>query len=118
MEIIEEIPAFYDPTGDGALQVSAFQNKDGEYELTNVMKNYLSRHKISYNPSSIANFVDANGCEVQACEFISEGRFWMVYMLARGSLLVLCTYNGDERPDKVQSRIIQGILRSIQVEEE
>ena len=46
VEVIEEIPAFFDPDGAGALQVSAFENKLGSYNLAEELERFLGVHKI------------------------------------------------------------------------
>ncbi|MEM7180944.1 MAG: DUF3805 domain-containing protein [Spirochaetota bacterium] len=114
MEIIENIPAFFDLEGSGALQISAFQNQEGSYELSDEMQRYLQMHRLNFNPEQIAKFQTVDGTEVQTCEFVKEQRFWMVYMLAKEDKLILCTYNADETPDANDARTIGSIARSIQ----
>ncbi|MBK8397120.1 MAG: DUF3805 domain-containing protein [Leptospiraceae bacterium] len=113
VEVIEEIPAFYDPDGAGALQVSAFENKLGSYNLSEELARFLAIHKIEYDEDCVASFKNNLGSEIKACEFISEERFWLVYMISFGSKLIVCTYNSDERPDKELSIILTNIISSI-----
>ncbi|MCE9501670.1 MAG: DUF3805 domain-containing protein [Leptospira sp.] len=113
MEVIEDIPAFFDPEGSGALQISAFENLEGDYNLTEEMIRYLAHHKIQYDEEHVANFKNEEGTVIKACEFNSKGRFWIVYMLSYKSRLILCTYNSDETPDKELSEILTIIISSI-----
>ena len=110
---IGEIPAFFDPDGAGALQVSAFENKLGNYNLSEELARFLTIHKIEYDEECIASFKNNLGSEIKACEFISEERFWLVYMISFGSKLIVCTYNSDERPDKELSIMLTNIISSI-----
>ncbi|HMV44636.1 MAG TPA: DUF3805 domain-containing protein [Leptospiraceae bacterium] len=114
VEIIEEIPAFFDPDGAGALQVSAFENKLGSYDLSEELERFLSVHKISYDEERVATFTNNLGSQIKACEFIADERFWLVYMISSGSKLIVCTYNSDETPDRELSVIITNIISSIQ----
>lgn len=116
VEIIENIPAFYDPDdGSGALQISSFVNKKGFYELDSVMSQYLSQHGISFDSERTLATVDTDGNTIMSCEFISQQRFWMVYMVAFGNKLLICTYNSDEAPDPELSKILSYMLSSIKI---
>lgn len=114
LEIIENIPAFYDPEGAGAVQISAFANRGSHYSLSDEMKRYLHQHSIDYHPDKIACFQTVDGTNIETCEFVRDGRFWMVYMLASEDKLILCTYNSDEAPNARDAGIIGSIARSIQ----
>lgn len=114
-EVIEGIPAFYDPqNGVGALQVSAFVNRTGNYDIEEELIRFLNFHHIDYDENSIASFKNNQGSEIRACEFISEHRFWLSYLIANGAKLILCTYNSDESPDAELSEILRNIISSIQ----
>lgn len=113
MEVVEGVPAFFDPNGVGAFLISAFRNIRGEYDLTEEMRRFLKLHKIAYDPKKIASFEKVEGTKVQACEFISEGRFWLVYMLSNGNKLLVCTYNSDEVPNRELSEILTQMISSI-----
>ncbi len=115
MEVIEGIPAFFDPEGSGALLISAFQNLEGKYELNVELARFLSQHNIEYEEESIARFINNEGCEIRACEFISGKRFWLVYMLAKKDKLIVCSYNSDESPDDELTAVITTIISSIRV---
>ncbi|MBE7412695.1 MAG: DUF3805 domain-containing protein [Leptospiraceae bacterium] len=114
-EVIEGIPAFFDPEGTGALLVSAFQNLEGEYHLQTELARFLSQHNVEYEEDSIAKFTNNEGCNILACEFISDNRFWMVYMLSKKDKLIVCSYNSDESPDNELSTILTTIISSIKV---
>lgn len=114
MEVIEGIPAFYDPNGVGAFLISAFRNvADIEYDTAEELSRFLAQHKIEYDEEKIASFENGEGTTVKACEFISEGRFWMVYMLSNGNKLLICTYNSDEGPDRELAQILTTMVSSI-----
>ncbi len=113
-EIIEEIPAFYDPEiNDGAFQVSSFQNKIGEFDLNEEMKRFLKFHTFEFDEEAVASFTNNEGSKIMACEFISEERFWMVYMIANLNRLLVCTYNSDNSPNKSLSLILSDMISSI-----
>lgn len=113
MEVIEGVPAFFDPEGAGAFLISAFKNVVGNYDLSEEMGRFLGQHKIQYDPTKIASFEKAEGTLVQACEFVTEGRFWLVYMLANGNKLLICSYNSDEAPDKELAEILTTMISSV-----
>jgi hypothetical protein len=112
-EVIEEIPVFYDPDGSGALLVSAFLHKLGQYNIDLEVKNFLKQHGIEYNPEMIAKMKRADNSEIRACEFVSKGRFWMVYMLSFKNKLIVSSYNSDEAPDSELSSILSKMISSI-----
>jgi len=118
VEVIESIPAFFDLNGTGALQVSSFKNKKGSYSLSEEMKRYLLNHKVEYDKSKIVEYVKDDGCEIQACEFTAGNRFWMVYMIHFKNLLLLCTFNSDNKPATEEALTISKILQSITIQEE
>ncbi|MDX1958064.1 MAG: DUF3805 domain-containing protein [Leptospiraceae bacterium] len=113
VEVIEGIPAFYDPEGGGALVVSAFKNVVGHFDLKLEMKRFLENHKVKYEKDKVAYFRNKQDCEIQACEFISSKRFWLVYMIGFENKLLVCTYNSDEVPDRELSGILTAIISSI-----
>jgi hypothetical protein len=113
LEVIEGVPAFFDPEGSGAFIISAFLNKAGVYDLTEEMGRFLAQHKIKHDPSKIASFDRTDGTKVQACEFVADGRFWLVYLLAFQNKLLICTYNSDETPDRELAEILTTMISSI-----
>ncbi|MCB1176877.1 MAG: DUF3805 domain-containing protein [Leptospiraceae bacterium] len=114
MEVIEGIPAFYDPNGAGAFLISAFKNINGEnYDLDEEISRFLSQHEIKYEEDKVASFENSEGTKVKACEFISKERFWLVYILANGNKLIVCTYNSDESPDRELAQILTTMVSSI-----
>jgi hypothetical protein len=113
-EVIEQIPAFYDPEeGSGALQISAFENKEGEFDLGEELQRFLNFHKIDYDEERVACFENSEGSKIEACEFISDDRFWLVYMISNRHKLIVATYNSDEKPNKPLSQILTNIISSI-----
>jgi Domain of unknown function (DUF3805) len=114
VEVIEGIPAFYDPeSGDGALVLSAFKNRSGYFDLSEEMKRFLANYKVKYEKDKIASFRNKQNCEIQACEFISQERFWLVYMIAFQNKLLVCTFNSDAVPERETSEILTAIISSI-----
>jgi hypothetical protein len=113
MEVIEGIPTFFDPQGSGAVVISAFENKTGDYNSEVEMRRFLSHHGIEYNIKNIFIFENTQGSIVQTCEFISKERFWFVYMMSYQDKLLILSYNSDEAPGKDLSTIISGIVSSI-----
>lgn len=111
-EIIEDIPAFYDRRGAGALQVAAVRNSDQLFSLEQEMSRYLQRHGIEYDSSKVL-FAKDGEKELATCEFVKEGRFWLVYMTSIGDRIVVAIYNADEVPGEEMASIISHILRSI-----
>jgi hypothetical protein len=113
-EVIEEIPAFYDPeTNDGAFQISSFQNKELDFDLSEEMNRFLELHKIEFDEEKVASFTNNEGSKILACEFISDSRFWLVYMVANKFKLLVCTYNSDNKPTKDLSIILTNMISSI-----
>lgn len=117
LEIIENIPAIYDPNGCGAFQISSFLNKKGSYDLTEEMIRYLEQHKIRYDESKVATVQREDGSILKACEFYVESRFWMVCMISYKNKLILCTYNGDVKPEPSEAIILSRMIQSVRVEE-
>ncbi|HMV77931.1 MAG TPA: DUF3805 domain-containing protein [Leptospiraceae bacterium] len=112
-EVIEGVPVFYDPQGDGALVISAFKHLTGSYDLDEEMKRFLGQHSVEYDRNCIAVFENREGSRIQACEFYSKERFWLVYMIAHRNKLIIASYNSDERPDADLSQILTRIISSI-----
>ena len=113
MEIIENIPAFYDPDGSGALQVAATVNSDGPYDLKEEFTKYLQRHEIEFDDEKVVRFQTDAGWECLAGEFFKEERFWLVYLLGVAEKMIIVCYNSDEMPSKPLVKIISQIIRSI-----
>ncbi len=110
-EIIEDIPAFYDPNGSGALQVASVI-KDSEIRIEEEMQQFLFRHSIEYERDKIALVEDVDFASA-ACEFISQDRFWLVHMLSLRRRLLIVMYNSDEIPTRETGELISEFIRSI-----
>ncbi|PKA05420.1 hypothetical protein CH375_05305 [Leptospira ellisii] len=111
--VIEGIPAFFEENGSGALQVYAFENKAGSYDLHEELRRYLKTHEIDFEEDKVASFENEEGSRIMACEFRKEDRFWMVYMIANGKRMILLTYNGDETPAAYLVRDLTTVISSI-----
>ena len=113
-EIIEDIPAFYDPEGSGVLQVVALRNKGGgEFDLAMEMERYLKRHSIQYDKDVVARFPIPSGLNCMACEFMRENRFWLVNLVAHADKMLIVLYNADEAPDVELARMVSEVIRSV-----
>jgi hypothetical protein len=113
MEIIEDIPAFYDPLSGGVLQCAASRNPDGPFDLPGEMRKFLERQQIAFEEDSIARFRTPGGQDCIACEYTREDRFWMVYMIALEDRLLIVMYNADEIPGPDQARSVSDVIASI-----
>jgi hypothetical protein len=112
-EIIEDIPAFFDPDGAGALQIASILPGAGEIDLSVEMEKYLARHGISYQSDRVTFYKASSGHAVAACEFIVDERFWLVTLLCDGRHLLIATYNADEVPAPDDAAIISSAINSI-----
>ena len=113
MEVIENIPTFYDPEGAGAVVITAFENKVGNYDPKIEIIRFLSHHGIKYEEDKIAILTNKQGSVIQTCEFISKDRYWFVYMMSFKDKLLILTYNSEETPEHELSLIIHQIVNSI-----
>lgn len=112
-EIIEEIPAFYDPEGSGAVQLAAVKNQPGNtFDLESEMTRYLHRHSIEFDAERMAHY-QMEDLDCMACEFVQEERFWMVTLMVKENKLLMVIYNADETPDVELAQSISGIIRSV-----
>lgn len=111
-EIIENVPAFFDPMGAGALQIAATRDSRG---LDEEMQRYLERNGLAFQEDRIARFQNSQGLECLACEFVKDNRFWMVQMIARETKLVIAMYNADETPAEEAATELAGLLASIRI---
>jgi len=112
-EIIEDIPAFFDPEGGGALQVAA-GSEEGNFQTREELNRFLSRQGMEFQDEKVATFINEKGIECSICEYMREGRFWLVQALSIQNRLLLVFYNSDEIPDQEQALAISSILGSIQ----
>ena len=112
-EVIEDIPAFYDPEGAGALQLVATRSTDDSCDLQAEMARYLERHGIEFQPDRIVGYKTESGLDAMVCEFLKEDRFWLVQMLTLDEKLLVVIYNADELPEPELIGILAAIIRSI-----
>ncbi|TGJ98861.1 hypothetical protein EHQ53_11310 [Leptospira langatensis] len=114
--VIEGIPAFFEENGAGAMQVYAFENKDGVFDPEKELERYLATHKIEYESDKAVVFNNSEGAKILACEFLKEdGRHWMVYLVSAKKRMVLVTYNGDEDPTDELAEQLTTIVSSIRI---
>jgi len=116
MMVVEEIPAFFDPHGNGALQVYSFENTENNYDLDEEMERYLAVHEMSGQEIQTITLTNEDGYDIRACEFKKEDRFWILFMLGRGKgKMVLATYNCDAIIDEATAEIIFSSISSIKI---
>ncbi|MBE7439353.1 MAG: hypothetical protein HS115_12915 [Spirochaetales bacterium] len=116
-EIIEDIPAFYDPAGAGAIQIASLA-RDAMPELALEMTRYLARHRIAYESEAVTAYRSVHGQPAMACEFMSQERFWLVTLMGAPSHLLIITYNSDEVPAPEEARTISAVINSVRFFEE
>ncbi len=113
VEVIEDVAAFFDPEGAGAVQV-ACSVKSPPIDLAEEMKSYLARQGIDYHEESMA-FYENGAAQAVACEFVKQERFWMVTLLASRDRLIIVLYNADEVPGAETAEMILALIRSVEL---
>ena len=116
-EIIEDIPAFYDPEGGGALQIVASRKESGVYLPDEELERWLVRQGVEVSTDRITLYEGQPGVSCAACEFVRDQRFWMVQVMTAGTALLIVMYNGDEVPDPETVEMLTLIIRSITIVE-
>ncbi len=114
MEIIEDIPAFYDPEGAGALQIVASRSTDAVYVPADELERWLQRQGVEVDSDRIAAYESQPGVACAACEFVRDNRYWMVQVMSPGPTLLFVIYNADEVPDPETAALVSFVIRSIQ----
>lgn len=100
VEIIENVPCFFDPDGIGALQAAAFRNPEGmPFDPIEQLGLYLERNGVTLDSDRVALFDLPSGLQAAACEFMKEDRFWLVNSIVRGDKMLLILWNSDVVPD-------------------
>jgi hypothetical protein len=100
VEIIENVPCFFDPDGIGALQAAAFRNPEGmPFDPIEQLGLYLERNGVTLDSDRVALFDLPSGLQAAACEFMKEDRFWLVNCIVRGDKMLLILWNSDVVPD-------------------
>ncbi len=113
-EIIENMPAFFDPEGAGVLQVAAFRREGQDYDLQSELERYLSQNDIEADPERMARFQLPSGVAGIAVEYIVDNRFWMVNVIGKEQKFLLVLYNSDEVPDSNTAMLISETLGTIE----
>ena len=126
MEVIENIPSFFDPfAGKGAVQVLSV-NCSGKPE-PEIIQNYpflngktlgdkmlIFLHSQQVNiKSAELSIVTKGNMEMIPFEYSSDGSFFMAVMMEENGILLLVLYNSTEVPDKEEASIISAIIQSI-----
>ncbi|EHQ06753.1 hypothetical protein [Leptonema illini] len=100
MEIIENVPCFFDPDGIGALQAAAFREPEGTpFNPIEQLGAYLERHGLTLDTDRVAVFDLPSGLQAAACEFMKDDRFWLVNCIVKGDKMLLMLWNSDALPD-------------------
>ncbi|MCB1316394.1 MAG: hypothetical protein KDK27_10600 [Leptospiraceae bacterium] len=113
-EIVENIPAFFDPDGNGVLQIAATRSPSGAYDIAEQMRTYLEQNRLEFLEDRVMSFERPDGARCLACEFVRDNRFWLVHMIALGSRLLIVLYNADQVPDAASIREVVGVIQSVQ----
>lgn len=113
-EIIENIPAFFDPDGQGVIQVAAVRRSSGDYDPKEELERYLTRNNIEPDSERMARFQLPSGLSAVSVEYIVDNRFWMITAAAQGPCFVLLMYNADEVPTAEMAMLISEILSTVE----
>ena len=114
IEVIENMPAFFDPEGNGVLQVAALKRQGQDYDIQAELERYLAQNQIEADPERMSRFRLPSGLNGIAVEYIVDNRFWMVNALGAGNQCLLAIYNSDEVPDQGMAMLISEALASIE----
>ena len=114
VEIIENIPCFFDPDGVGALQVAAFRQPDAEpFDLLDEMAVYLERQKVVVDQDQLAIFDLPGELQAAACEFLKDDRFWMINCIVKTDRMLFLLWNSDVVPDTDTAEMIGSCVTSV-----
>lgn len=114
--IVEEIPAFFDPEGGGALQIFSFENLEKKFDLDEEMERYLSIHGMGGKSVEIISLTNEEEYDIRAAEFSLNDRFWIIFMLSNKiNRMILATYNCDEIIDEMTAEYIFNAISSIKI---
>lgn len=113
-EIIENIPAFFDPDGQGVIQVAAVRRSSGDFDAQAELERYLNRNNIEPDTERMAHFQLPSGIQAVSVEYIVDNRFWMVTSAALGARFVLLMYNADEVPAPETAMLISEIIGTLE----
>ena len=113
-EIIENIPAFFDPDGQGVIQVAAVRRNSGDFDAQAELERYLSRNNIEPDTERMARFQLPSGLNAVSVEYIVDNRFWMVTAATKGPQFVLLMYNADEVPGADTAMLISEIIATVE----
>jgi len=117
VEIIENIPAIFDPEGGGVLQIAGFRRGSGDVDLQYEMEKFLGQNGIAADPERMAQITLVSGLQCIAVEYVVENRFWMVNAISQANKLLLVTYNSDEMPDANLAMLISEMIGTIRFTE-
>ncbi len=115
-EIIENIPAFFDPEANWALQIAATHSPEGQpFHLLTEMHLYLEKNGLEFKRQQVSTYLNRHKWECAACEFIKEERFWLVHLLVHKNRMLFVIFNSDDIPDDPLARLISLLITSIEL---
>jgi hypothetical protein len=117
VEVIENIPAIFDPEGGGVLQIASFRRGSGVADPKYEIEIFLNQNGIEADPSRMAEFALPSGLDCVAVEYVLDNRFWMVNAICKENRLLLVTYNSDEMPEASLAMLISEIIGTIKFTE-
>lgn len=114
VEVIENIPAFFDPEGSGVVQIAAFRRPAVILDARDEMERYLNQNGVQPDRSRMTNFILPSGLDCVAVEYVLDNRFWMVNAISQHNRLLFVVYNGDEIPQQGTAMLISEMVSSIE----
>lgn len=114
VEIIEDVPCFFDPEGAGALQAAAFRHREGgSFDAMSELSAYLERVGMTPDAEKVGLFELPSGLQGAGCEFIKDERFWLANCVVQTDRMVLLLWNSDTTPDADAARAIGSAVMSL-----
>ncbi|GAB4422519.1 MAG: hypothetical protein OHK0011_01530 [Turneriella sp.] len=127
MEVVEGIPTFFDgisPYG-GVLQVFAINlagavNEQAAREspflrggdLPDKMALFLSQQGVA---NEDAQYFVRDNTQIGACEYRSDGHFFLAMMAQRESIFVLALYNCKGEPENEEAAVVGQMLQTLTI---
>ena len=127
MEVVEGIPTFFDgisPYG-GALQIFAINLAGAVNEealevspflrgkdLPDKMALFLSKQGVS---NEGAQYFERDKTQMGACEYRSDGHFFLAMMAQRGTIFVLALYNCKGEPKNEEAAAVGQMLQTLTI---
>jgi len=113
LEIIENVPCFYDPDSGWALQIASSRSPFS-IDLLSEIENYMIRQGLSFDEESVVPYELSPEIQAVASEYYVDNRFWLINMFCFENKLIVFLFNSDESPDAELAREIAACIRSLQ----